>query len=45
MRVELEDGTRFITNFRYNVKPDLSVNAVDEGYDHFAQSGFGPGDY
>lgn len=45
MRVELEDGTRFITNFRYNVKGDLSVDAVGEGFDHFAQGGFGPGDY
>lgn len=44
MRVELDDGTRFITNFRYDVKPELSVDAIGEGYDHFAQ-GFGTGDY
>ena len=24
MRVELDNGTRFITNFRYNIKPDIS---------------------
>jgi len=36
MRVELEDGTRFVTNFRYDVKGDLSVDALAEGYDHFA---------
>jgi hypothetical protein len=36
MRVELDDGTRFVTNFRYDVKPDLSTDAVTEGYDHFA---------
>jgi hypothetical protein len=36
MRVELEDGTRFVTNFRYNVKGDLSVDAIGEGAQHFA---------
>jgi hypothetical protein len=45
MRVQLDDGTRFITNFRYNVKGDLSVDAVGEGYEHFAQGGFGANDY
>ena len=44
MRVELDDGTRFVTNFRYDVKPDLSTDAVAEGYDHFT-TGFGTGDY
>ena len=24
MRVELDNGMRFVTNFRYNIKPNLS---------------------
>ena len=28
LRVLLDDGTRFTTNFRYNVKPDITKNSL-----------------
>ena len=31
MRVELDNGVRFLTNFRYNLKPDVSKDPVAEG--------------
>ena len=30
MMVELENGMRFVTNFRYNLKPDISPNPTTE---------------
>jgi len=35
MRVELDNGTRFITNFRYNVKPSISSDPVSDGESAF----------
>jgi len=35
MRVELDNGTRFITNFRYNVKPSISSDPVGDGESAF----------
>jgi hypothetical protein len=35
MRVELDNGTRFITNFRYNVKPSISSDPVADGESAF----------
>ena len=43
MRVELENGTRFITNFRYNIKPDISADPFKDGSDKF--EGTQTGDY
>ena len=43
MRVELDNGTRFITNFRYNIKPSLSQNPLADGASAFA--GTKTGDY
>jgi len=31
MRVELDNGMRFITNFRYNVKPSISTDPAKDG--------------
>ena len=42
-RVELDNGMRFITNFRYNVKPSLSENPVADGSNQF--EGTKTGDY
>ena len=36
MRVELDNGVRFITNFRYNVKPSISSDPVTDGGSSFA---------
>jgi hypothetical protein len=35
MRVELDNGVRFLTNFRYNVKPSISADPVTDGGDAF----------
>ena len=43
MRVELDNGTRFITNFRYNIKPKLSQDPLADGASAFA--GTKTGDY
>jgi len=43
MRVELENGTRFVTNFRYNIKPELSKDPLADGADKFI--GTQTGDY
>jgi hypothetical protein len=43
MRVELENGTRYITNFRYNIKPDISGDPLKDGSDKF--EGTQTGDY
>lgn len=43
MRVELDNGLRFITNFRYNVKPNLSQDPVADGSAKF--EGTKTGDY
>jgi hypothetical protein len=36
MRVELENGTRFLTNFRYNLKPEISKDPIAEGASAFS---------
>ena len=43
MRVELENGIRFITNFRYNIKPSISKDPVADGSATF--EGTQTGDY
>jgi hypothetical protein len=43
MRVELDNGTRFITNFRYNIKPSISQDPFKDGGDRF--EGTQTGDY
>ena len=43
MRVELNNGQRFITNFRYNIKNNISENPVADGATRF--TGIGAGDY
>lgn len=43
MRVELENGVRFIANFRYNVKPSISSDPVADGGNSF--EGMKTGDY
>ena len=43
MRVELDNGTRFITNFRYNIKPDISNDPIADGSGKF--EGTQTGDY
>ena len=43
MRVELDNGTRFITNFRYNIKPDISADPYQDGSGRF--EGTQTGDY
>ena len=43
IRVELEDGTRFVSNLRYNVKPAISGDPIAEGAAAF--EGIGTGDY
>ena len=35
MRVELDDGNRYITNFRYNIKRDISADAFKDGSGKF----------
>jgi hypothetical protein len=35
MNVELDNGMRFIANFRYNVIPDLSKDPLADGSDKF----------
>lgn len=36
MRVELDNGVRFLTNFRYNVKSSISDDPVKDGENAFA---------
>ena len=43
MRVELDNGARFVTNFRYNIKPELSKDPLADGADKFI--GTQTGDY
>lgn len=43
MRVELNNGQRFVTNFRYNIKPSISENPNADGASRF--QGIGAGDY
>ena len=43
MRVELENGMRFITNFRYNIKPSISKDPLADGSSTF--EGTQTGDY
>ena len=43
MRVELENGLRFITNFRYNIKPSISEDPLADGAKTF--EGTQTGDY
>ena len=43
MRVELENGVRFLTNFRYNVKDNISSNPLKDGESKF--TGLSTGDY
>lgn len=42
-RVELNNGQRFISNFRYNIKSTISDNPIDDGASRF--TGIGTGDY
>jgi len=42
-RVELENGMRFITNFRYNIKPEISQDPFKDGASTF--EGTQTGDY
>jgi len=37
MRVELDNGVRFVTNFRYNVLESISTNPVKDGEGAFSQ--------
>lgn len=34
-RVELEDGNRYLANFRYNIQPSISKNPLEEGASKF----------
>ena len=43
IRVELEDGTRFVSNLRYNLKPSISGDPLADGAAAF--EGIGTGDY
>lgn len=43
MRVELDNGTRFLVNFKYTIKPTISKDAVADGGSSFA--GIRAGDY
>jgi hypothetical protein len=43
MRVKLDNGLIFITNFRYNIRPDLSPDPVSDGASKFV--GTKAGDY
>ena len=36
MRVELDNGVRFLTNFRYNLKPEVSKDPLAEGATSFS---------
>ena len=36
MRVELDNGIRFISNFRYNLKPSVSADPVGDGGNTFS---------
>ena len=36
MRVELENGVRFLTNFRYNLKPEVSKDPISDGAEAFS---------
>ena len=42
-RVELSDGQRFISNFRYNIKDSISDDPLQDGVGRF--TGIGAGDY
>lgn len=37
MRVELDNGMRFITNFRYNILDSISKNPVKDGVEAFSE--------
>ena len=37
MTIELDTGLRFLTNFRYNIKPEISSNPVYEGAKKFSR--------
>jgi hypothetical protein len=37
MRVELNNGLRFVTNFRYNILESISKNPVKDGADAFSE--------
>jgi hypothetical protein len=37
MRVELDNGIRFTTNLRYNIKSDISADPVKDGAEKFSQ--------
>jgi hypothetical protein len=43
MRIELDNGMRFVTNFRYNVKDSISTNPPADGESAFV--GLKAGDY
>lgn len=36
-KIELENGLRFLANFKYSVKPDISQHPYTEGADKFEQ--------
>jgi hypothetical protein len=43
MKVELDNGDRFLANFRYNAKPSFSADPIHD--DHLTQVDIHSGDY
>jgi hypothetical protein len=37
LRVELENGLRFLANFKYSVKPTISIDPLKDGANEFTQ--------
>ncbi len=36
-KIELENGLRFLANFKYTIKPNISSDPINDGYNKFVQ--------
>ena len=36
-KIELENGLRFLANFKYTIKPNISSDPINDGFNKFVQ--------